>query len=1136
MVLSRGMSASEALLPPPALLRHAHDPRKSGPGWVPAARPAAAAAALAALGVSAPARSWSTAKEPEACAAPLLQDASVPPALRSETQHPRPALMLPRRELNVEATVEVLRQLRRQNGLFADLSLADLDDLAAIGSALRFERSESVFCRGELASWFGVLLTGELVAVLPDVDGSEHVLGKHRPGEMLGLSRTALCERSHVRAFTLRGTAPGFVAVWSFDQLEGMRRTQPSLHCALLRALLVEFADAAAGFFRGCPLSCGVQWPIIDFHERRVLDMLLELREKGKLFVDVDYRALLALACRLRVTQWEARSGVLSRGAPLTAALIVLNGKLTGFREAGGPPCVWFEPGDAVGLEGILGGVRPCSFDIFAARPTLAALLFPSDIDDLSREFPSLASQVVQSLYIRMLNMLAEPYGRSLLLIADGSQRVRYPAGEVPALPSAPSPWPPGLTPETAKASLNLAETTAPAFWHGVHGAANLAPGLAAADDAALHELLGGPPGIVGEPAADWALGSFLYRKCVQTDPDGTAYTPAARSPHKHKATGEPCFRRQRERPLSEPPAISRFHPDLLGDERKPRRVRAGLSESDLVKAAAGLDVTRSEIDPSLPMAPYSVALRRAYSTSRGTARSALGAGASASMQNGGHEPDADAEDGATRPPPWRPWGSRNNRCGRNYGGDCARGTAMHRTRSEPPLLWANDGSAPTDHWPSAVRDLLRWRCDRGNGLLGDLASDNAAGRSLSATRGSGLHHRASAGARGAGVCPQCGASVQLRACGATASASVLDGGGGGSAGVLVRVVSAGRDHGDRADFYLGGRRITMPAVRRRGGRLRSDGGAGVHVVALEPCGSRVASAWLYDTSAASPDAVAASAQLAADLHSLPEGCAVLVAVKGSGLEGLSPAALAALELVGATPARVGSAQPRAGYALIGCRGGPAIAERQSWSVEIEGLVRTVPTAAQEALSQPFMHAASAGPAAAKDADLQWYFEQQRRFLFDLRSKSINPEESVAADQQQAWNVQIVAQQEEIARLQAQVKELEGRNASAQRELSIAVRERDEWKSSAMRMQLNREFKSTIENLEADNRRFLRPACTGSMTDFGRALQQQLDLAKTPLQLLSSDGVVHHQAEEHQPPPALRTFPRVDGLPGHGIL
>merc|ERR1711865_946228 len=87
-----------------------------------------------------------------------------------------------------------------------------------------------------------------------------------------------------------------------------------------------------------------------------------------------------------------------------------------------------------------------------------------------------------------------------------------------------------------------------------------------------------------------------------------------------------------------------------------------------------------------------------------------------------------------------------------------------------------------------------------------------------------------------------------------------------------------------------------------------------------------------------------------------------------------------------------------------------------------------------------------------------------------------------------------ISQQNEIEHLQARVRELETSQDDMHRDLAAALHERDEWKASAMRSQLNREFKTTLDNLEAENKCFLEQAPRNAMPDFEHSLRQQLRL------------------------------------------
>ncbi|CAL1129434.1 unnamed protein product [Cladocopium goreaui] len=366
----------------------------------------------------------------------------------------------PNRELGVANTREVLRKLRKEESLFTELTMSEMEELADLCSPLSFQRGEVIFSRGEPCTWLGLLLAGRCQAFLPN-GKNELRMGEHLPGEMLGLARVALWERSHARAYTLRAIEDGCIAVLSYDQLEGIRRSRPAFHHNLLRALLLQLADACGCFFRGCPVSNRPKWSLGEFSEPRILDFLLKLREEGRLLANADYNCLLTLACRLRITQWQARSNVISKGEALSGALILFEGKMTGFRDAGGSPSVFFNPGDCIGLEYLLGGVQASALDVFAARPSLAALLRNDDLQDIRRENPAIATQILQALHGKFFMELAAPHPESLLLMAEATARLRFAPAQHPGA-LAPLRFVGQLPPEEAKQALQLAESTAP--------------------------------------------------------------------------------------------------------------------------------------------------------------------------------------------------------------------------------------------------------------------------------------------------------------------------------------------------------------------------------------------------------------------------------------------------------------------------------------------------------------------------------------------------------------------------------------------------------------------------------------------------------------------------------------------------
>jgi len=141
--------------------------------------------------------------------------------------------------------------------------------------------------------------------------------------------------------------------------------------------------------------------------------------------------------------------------------------------------------------------------------------------------------------------------------------------------------------------------------------------------------------------------------------------------------------------------------------------------------------------------------------------------------------------------------------------------------------------------------------------------------------------------------------------------------------GTGVRIVSAGFEDGNAADFYLNNRKVDIRGQADR---------RGVNVMTIDPVTQQVTSRKAYDVWG---DPANENTRLVADLNSLPDGRIVLVAMKDSGMENFDNSVLNALRSLGSSlsPAQL---KVREGYALIGTKGGSAIAEMQSGRAEIE--------------------------------------------------------------------------------------------------------------------------------------------------------------------------------------------------------
>lgn len=137
-----------------------------------------------------------------------------------------------------------------------------------------------------------------------------------------------------------------------------------------------------------------------------------------------------------------------------------------------------------------------------------------------------------------------------------------------------------------------------------------------------------------------------------------------------------------------------------------------------------------------------------------------------------------------------------------------------------------------------------------------------------------------------------------------------------------VRIVSAGYAHGNAADFYLDNNKIDVNGVSDR---------RGLNLVIIDPVTQQVTSRKSYDIWA---EPSSENNRLAMDLNALPAGRIVMLALKDSGMENLDQNLVQALRSVGSTVA--GKLPVREGYALIGTKGGPAMAEQQGGKAEVQ--------------------------------------------------------------------------------------------------------------------------------------------------------------------------------------------------------
>jgi len=358
-----------------------------------------------------------------------------------------------------------------------------------------------------------------------------------------------------------------------------------------------------------------------------------------------------------------------------------------------------------------------------------------------------------------------------------------------------------------------------------------------------------------------------------------------------------------------------------------------------------------------------------------------------------------------------------------------------------------------------------------------------------------------------AGVQTACHGLVQCGSSAASTEAGLQPGAATGTSLIALRVALLEVGSSDLVDFYVDERRVPLDFFIGHQAARQGD----VHLLVVEPSSQQVVAAHLYDLSISR---VRGSAKLASDLLGLRSGHVALLAIQETSH--LGDDAVYALRQLGALlPTAEG--QLMSGYALIGVKGGAAIAEQRGRRVVAEGFLpwplaqppapeRSSKDLKSEAatltkqegrapVSKPTAQAGAVRP--VQNHALSSYFEQQHRLLNQLNGSS---EGAVAADQLQLFNATVLAQQAELEALRQRVRELEEvqRQSTVEAETKLAdcARERDEWKTLALRSRLVKEFQSTVGGRpDAPQPPPLRPPCSAQAAPgFEHSLRQQLRL------------------------------------------
>ena len=133
----------------------------------------------------------------------------------------------------------MLAACQEHSRYFSDFDFQQLIDLAKELTILYFDDGETVLTQGEPATFFGVVLQGAVVAVVNSVR-----MGTARGvGEVIGESSLFA---GGTRNASIVATAGGYLAVFSFAQLDNLFSSNPSLAKKLSRQLALATIDKQA--------------------------------------------------------------------------------------------------------------------------------------------------------------------------------------------------------------------------------------------------------------------------------------------------------------------------------------------------------------------------------------------------------------------------------------------------------------------------------------------------------------------------------------------------------------------------------------------------------------------------------------------------------------------------------------------------------------------------------------------------------------------------------------------------------------------------------------------------------------------------------------------------------------------------
>ena len=286
-----------------------------------------------------------------------------------------------------------LSAVQARSTSFRGFSEQELDALLPFLSLIEFEYGDPIIRCGEDATWTGVLLGGELEAVLPN--GA--VIGTVFPGTVVG--EMALF-RGGKRGCDMRATISGSIAVLKFSDVDTVASESPQLAHKLLLAFAREgylhtVFPQASPFMRRSKIE-----GVLGMSDHMVFEPSKEkLSSRGW-----PQAELTLLFAALEVDSVEQGMTVLLKGRTIEFVIFVLRGGITHGAKR-------HRVGEIVGASYAISGV-PMVDEAVADMDSILGVLTLKRLKQLGDEHPRLAAKV-----LRLLGVLA--LGGDLDMVTD---------------------------------------------------------------------------------------------------------------------------------------------------------------------------------------------------------------------------------------------------------------------------------------------------------------------------------------------------------------------------------------------------------------------------------------------------------------------------------------------------------------------------------------------------------------------------------------------------------------------------------------------------------------------------------------------------------------------------------------------